>query len=237
MSAGAESWDSMAESERQSPTNMLILNYVIVFVVFGLLYYVTPSVTKPFTISDESSLWDWLTIVSILALSWSIWLAMVRQRCLHGLGLWRLLGANIGAASIGFVITAALFVLSAVSLELGLPPESNLMDTRNVSLITIYSRIPILSHPVALYILITTLTYKVVENPCHFRKGVIFGGLLIFLYYFIMYAGGLLYSELLYDLLVNPDGTHVLIMFVCWIPTVLAALAAYVAYATAFRAE
>jgi hypothetical protein len=227
----------MAGSDRQSPTNILILNYVIVFLVFGSLYYVTPSVTSPFTVSEKSSLWDWLIIVSILALTWSIWLAMVRQRCLLGLGLWRLLGANLGAASIGFVISAAAFVISAVNLDLALPPESNLMDSNNASLIAVYSRIPILSHPLALYILITTLTYKLVESPTHFRKGILTGGLLMFLYYFMMYAGGLYYRELLHDLLVNPEGTHVLIMFVYWIPTVLAALAAYIAYAIAFKAE
>jgi hypothetical protein len=213
------------------------VNYVLAFLAFGSLFYLAPTVTRPINVSDGSRLWDWLVIVSILASSWSLWLLMVRQRCSHGLGLWRLLRINLGAVSVFFVISATMFVLSAIKLDIVIPPESNLMDTRNVSLIAIYSRIPILSHPVSLYILITALAYRVVQSPLHFRKGVLVGGLLLFIYYFIMYACGAHYGELILDLLINPGETHVLIMFIYWLPTMVFAVVAYVTYAITFGSD
>jgi hypothetical protein len=227
----------MTESHRQSASTTFVVSYALVFIIFGSLFYIAPSVTRPISISESSSLWDWLVIVSILASSWSLWLMMVRQRCLRGLGVWRLLRANLGAVSVFFLITAAAFVISALKLDLVIPPESNLMDNSNVSLIAVYSRIPILSHPVLLYVLITALSYKIVQSPLHFRKGILAGGLMIFLYYFIMYTCGALYGELMYDLLVSPEETHVMIMFVFWLPTVLFALVAYVAYSVAFNTD
>jgi hypothetical protein len=227
----------MAESHSQSASTTFAVSYALVFLIFGSLFYIAPSVARPISISGSSSLWDWLVVVSILASSWSLWLMMVRQRCLRGLGVWRLLRANLGAVSVFFLITAAAFVLSAVKLDLVIPPESNLMDNSNVSLIAVYSRIPILSHPVLLYVLITALSYKIVQSPLHFRKGILAGGLMVFLYYFIMYACGALYGELMYDILVSPEETHVMIMFVYWLPTVLFALVAYVAYSVAFNSD
>lgn len=227
----------MTESNRQSASTTFAVSYALVFLIFGSLYYIAPSVTRPISISGSPSLWDWLVVVSILASSWSLWLMMVRQRCLRGLGVWRLLRANLGAVSVFFLITAAAFVISALKLDLVIPPESNLMDNSNVSLIAVYSRIPILSHPVLLYVLITALSYKIVQSPLHFRKGVLAGGLMVFLYYFIMYACGALYGELMYDLLVSPEETHVMIMFVYWLPTALFALVAYVAYSVAFNSD
>ena len=214
-----------------------MVSYALVFLIFGSLYYIAPSVTRTISISGKSSLWDWLVVVSIMASSWSLWLMMVRQRCLRGLGVWRLLRENLGAVSVFFLITAAAFVLSAVKLDLAIPPESNLMDSSNVSLIAVYSRIPILSHPVLLYVLITALSYKIVQGPLHFRKGILAGGLIVFLYYFIMYACGALYGELMHDLLVSPEETHVMLMFVYWLPTVLFALVAYIAYSVAFDSD
>ncbi len=216
---------------------MLLANYLVVFIAFGSLYYLSPAVVAPISVSENSGLWDWLFVVSILASSWSLWLRMVRQRCTLGLGLWRLLRASLGAVSVFFLISAVLYVISAVKLDLVIPQESNLMDNRNVSLIALYSRIPILSHPVSLYILITALTYKIVAGSRQFRKGVVGGGLLIFVYYFIMYGCGVLHGELLADLIVNPEETHVFIMFTYWLPTVLFALIAYVTYVVAFRSD
>jgi hypothetical protein len=227
----------MTETQLKSTSGALALNYVVVFLLFGGLFYVAPSVAKPITVSEGSSLWDWLVVVSILASSWALWLIMIRQRCSQGFGLWRLLRANLGAVSIFFIVTAAAFVISAIKLDLVTPPESDLVDTNNVSLIAIYSRIPILSHPVLLYVLITALSYGVVRNPLHLRRGIIAGGLIVFLYYFIMHACGALYRELIHDLLVSPEGTHVMMMFVYWLPTVLFALVTYLAYAVAFRSD
>jgi len=217
--------------------NSLIVgsNYVASFVVFGALHFVIPEVTHYFRVSDSSALWDWLFIVSIISAAWTIWLSMVRQRCKQSLGIWRLLKANLAGLSIFFLISAALFVVSVITLDLKVPPESNLMNTRNVSLILVYCRLPILSHPVALYVLVTSLVYNIVCGPLDYRRGVIFGGLAIFIYYFVMYACGAVFGGLVHELLVSPDETHILIMFLYWIPTVVFALLAYVAYAFAFR--
>lgn len=227
----------MTGSSNQPASIGFLIHYAVVFVVFGSLFYIAPAVADPISVSEGSSLWDWLFVVSILASSWSLWLTMVRQRCIKRLGLWRLLKANLGAVSAFFLISAAIFVVSAIRLDIVIPPESNLMDNNNVSLIAIYSRVPILSHPVSLYVLITALVYKVVSGPLNSRKGVVVGGLVVFTYYFIMYACGALFSELMRDLLLRPEETHVLLMFVYWLPTVLFAIAAYIAYAVAFSPD
>ena len=227
----------MTDSKHLSRASLLVVNYAVVFLIFGSLYYLAHSTAKPFIVSNRSSLPDWLLIVSIMASTWTIWLSMVKQRCRNCLGLWRLLKTNLGAASILFVISAAIFVISAVKLDLIIPPESNLMDNRNINLVAIYCRIPILSHPILLYILITALTYKLVKSPFDFRKAILVGGLVVFIYYFTMYLCGVGFSALLTDLFVSPQKTPLLLMFIYWLPTLLFALVAYIVYSTAFNAD
>lgn len=225
----------MSNARGTGSSPMTAVNYVVSFAVFGMLYFVAPQVTQYFVVSPGSAFWDWLFFVSIVAAAWSLWIAMVRQRCKQSLGIWRLLKANLASLSVFFLISAGLFVASVITLELKIPPESNLMNTRNASLILVYCRLPILSHPVALYVLVTSLVYSIVCGPLDYRKGILFGGLAVVLYYFVMYACGSVFAELVHRLLVSPEETHLLIMFLYWIPTVLFALMAYTAYAFAFR--
>jgi len=222
----------MTEPSRKSVGSILAANYAVAFILFGALHFLAPSVAANFAISSASALFDWLMMVSVMASSWAIWLVMVRQRCVNGLGLWRLLKADLGAASIFFVITAVLFVIVAIKLDIAIPPESDLMDNTGVSQIITYCRMPILSHPVALYILITALTFKIVRSPHDFRRAILIGGLLIFTYYFMMYACGAVFAGLLRNLLVFPEETHLLMMFIFWLPTLLFTLAAYIVYSS-----
>jgi len=227
----------MAELSRKPAGSILAVNYIVAFVLFGALHFVAPSVTANFRVSASSELADWLVTASVMASSWAIWLIMVRQRCVNGLGLWRLLRADLGAATIFFVVTVAVFVFAATKLNVVLPPESNLINNRSVHQIVTYCRLPILSHPVALYILLTALAFKIVRTPQDFRRGIVIGGLIVFVYFFIMYACGMLFSELLSEVLVTPGGSHLLMMFVYWLPTLLFVLAAYVAYSYAVKTE
>lgn len=227
----------MAELSRKPAGLILAVNYVVAFILFGSLHYIAPSVTANFRVSPSSELADWLVTASVMASSWAIWLTMVRQRCINSLGLWRLIRANLGAASILFLVTALMFILAAININIALPPASNLINNRSVHQMVTYCRIPILSHPVALYILLTALAYKVVRTPSDFRRAVIIGGLIVFVYYFIMYACGTLFSELLNEMLVTPGGSHLLMMFVYWLPTLVFVLAAYVAYSYAVKTD
>ncbi|MFH1892297.1 MAG: hypothetical protein ABIK83_06395 [Candidatus Zixiibacteriota bacterium] len=227
----------MTEPSRKSVGSILAANYAVAFILFGSLHFLAPSVTANFAISSESAMFDWLMIVSVMASSWAVWLVMVRQRCVNGLGLWRLLRADLGAASIFFLITAVLFAIAAIKLDIAIPPQSNLIDNKGVSQIVNYCRMPILSHPIALYILITVLTYKIVRKPDDYRRAILIGGLLIFTYYFMMYACGAVFAELLRNLLVFPDRTHLLMMFIFWLPTLLFVLAAYIVYSSAVSTD
>jgi hypothetical protein len=212
---------------------MLVLNYVAVLLLFGVLHAVTPAVTAPFAVSADSAFWDWMFVVSVLASSWALWLSMVRQRSRQSLGLWRILKENLGSASIFFLITAMVFVLSATSLELVIPAESTLIDGRNTAQIVTFCRVPILSHPLALYILITACAYKIVRTSGDYRKGVLSAGIVLLVYFFVMYGCMLSFKTLLHDLLVHPNDTHILIMFIFWIPTFVFAAVAYVIYVLA----
>lgn len=224
----------MAADPQKPALPILAVNYVVVFVLFGAMHFVAPAVTLPVVVTENSALFDWLLVTSIIASTWSIWLAMVQQRCVGKLGLWRLLRANLGVASIYGVITAGLFIAAAAKLDIVIPPESNLIDNRGVSQIVNFCRIPIISHPLALYMMVTALTYKVVCHPTDFRRGIYAGGIVLFVYYFFMYALGAIFSELLKDLLVSPGETHLTMMFIYWLPTVIFAVAAYVIYYMAF---
>ncbi len=225
---------SMGDSRGQG---LIAFSYIAVLVLFGALYYVAPSVTVPFAVTDSSALFDWLFVSSVIASTWALWLAMVRQRSVNCLGLWRLLRANLGSASIFFLISAALFVISVVKIDVVIPPESNLMDNKSVNLILNYCRLPILSHPIAIYVLVTAMTYKLVDSPNDYRRAVLIGGIVILIYYFIMYACGVTSAALLDDMLVMSGGARWMLMFIYWVPTVLFALAAYIAYSLAFKSD
>jgi hypothetical protein len=216
---------------------LIAFSYIAVLVLFGALYYVAPSVVAPFVVTDSSALFDWLFVSSVIASTWALWLAMVRQRSVNCYGLWRLLRANLGSASIFFLISATLFVISVVKIDVVIPPESNLMDNKSVNLILNYCRLPILSHPIAIYVLVTAMTYKLVNSPNDYRRAVLIGGIVILVYYFIMYACGVTSSALLDDMLVMSGGARWMLMFIYWVPTALFALAAYVAYSLAFKSD
>ncbi len=216
---------------------LIAFSYIAVLVLFGALYYVAPSVVAPFVVTDSSALFDWLFVSSVIASTWALWLAMVRQRSVNCYGLWRLLRANLGSASIFFLISATLFVISVVKIDVVIPPESNLMDNKSVNLILNYCRLPILSHPIAIYVLVTAMTYKLVDSPNDYRRAVLIGSIVILVYYFIMYACGVTSSALLDDMLVMSGGARWMLMFIYWVPTALFALAAYVAYSLAFKSD
>ena len=224
-------------SSMKDSRELIAFNYIAVLVLFGALYYVAPSVVAPFAVTDSSALFDWLFVSSVIASTWALWLSMVRQRSNNCYGLWRLLKANLSSASVFFMISAILFVISVVKIDVVIPPESNLMDNKSIHLILNYCRMPILSHPIAIYVLVTAMTFKLVDSPHDYRKAVLYGSIVILIYYFIMYACGLASSALLNDMLVISGGARWMLMFIYWIPTVLFAFAAYVAYSLAFKSD
>jgi hypothetical protein len=227
----------MATSESGSIKAIAITNYVAVFVLFGGLHFLFPQASEPFIVQYSSGLFDWLLFTSILASTWSLWLVMSRQRCYEFLGIWTMLRVNLGLALAFFLISAAIFVISAIQRDIPLPAGSNLMDTHSVKLIVNYCRLPILSHPVALYILGTAMTYKLISGPNDFRRATLVGGIVLFAYYFLMYAAGVVSSDLLRETLATANGTKWLMIFIYWMPTVLISFAAYIAYALAFRRD
>jgi len=209
--------------------------YFVSLAIFVSLHFIAPEVSRPFSVSEKSAFADWTLVASTIAFFWAIWTSMTFQRARMTLGPWRLLRLNFVPLSVAFAVSSACAVWAAVTMNLELPADSPLMDSRNVSVVIAYCRLPILGQIVAGYVMSASIVYLAVKSRSDVRKMLVYCGLTVLVYYFLLVLISDMFRREIEDMVMFPNKTHYLALLLFWIPSVVASLTAMIAYNAAFK--
>ncbi len=195
--------------------------------LFGLLV-MTKAVTPFRDISAEFNLIEQAFYALVLAVFPAFLVYFALKRAENLLSFLRLMGTGASLGLVVFVLQIMLFVLSERSVDMELPSESNLFDTDVAGQIATFSRMPIVSHFVAMFLFLGAYCSRTVGAGDNIYKSVAIG-LVYYSVYVCLFIGiNIWWHSYMYDLLLPPNEINLIMLFVHWIPTVYFLVLTYI---------
>lgn len=141
------------------------------------------------------------------------------RRSQRTLSFQRLVISGAAAGFLIFAVQIALFVLFELEIELVLPPDSNLYDTKLLSQVTTFSRVPMMSHYIAYLLFVGAFSNRMVKPGEDVTPQLIKG-----LTFYIVYLVGFFFCHMWWQYLLNetvfpPNKVNLVMLFVHWLPT------------------
>jgi hypothetical protein len=144
------------------------------------------------------------------------------------LAFQRILLCGAPRALVIFILQLATLVAFEISSKISIPDVSNLYNADLASQVSAFSRIPILSHFVAIYLFLGTYIARSV-TPGGKRLSVILIGLAFYLPYLAGFViCHTLWQSTLMTFLVPPHKVNLFLLFVHWFPTVYFLMLTYI---------
>jgi len=196
-------------------------------ILFGLLV-LTRAVTPFRGLMSGMSLIEQAFYALVLAAMPAFLVYFSLKRASNLLSFLRLMAIGASLGIVVFVFQIMLFVLAEISINMELPADSNLLSTEVAGQVATFSRMPIISHFVAIFLFLGAYCSKVVGPGENIYKSVAFG-LIYYAVYICLFIGiNIWWHSYMYDLLLPPNEINFFMLFLHWIPTVYFLVLTYI---------
>jgi hypothetical protein len=188
-------------------------------IIFCTLFFT--KIITPFThLSETLSIIEQAFYALVLGPYPAFLAYMTVKRTNVALSFQRLLLESGSLAVLIFVLQIMLFVLFEASLKIQLPEGSNLFNSDLAHQIAAYSRIPMLSQFVAIFLFLGAYVSKSVKPGDDPGKPIL-AGLLFYIPYLVgFYLTHLAWTGYFTKLLVPPNRINLFLVFIHWLPTI-----------------
>jgi hypothetical protein len=188
-------------------------------IIFCTLYFT--KIITPFThLSETLSIVEQAFYALVLAPYPAFLAFMTIKRTNVALSFQRLLLESGSLAALIFVLQIMLFILFEASLKIKLPEGSNLFNSDLAHQIAAYSRIPMLSQFVAIFLFLGAYVSKSVKPGDDPGKPILVGLLFYIPYLVGFYLTHLAWNGYFTKLLVPPNRINLFLVFIHWLPTI-----------------
>jgi len=152
----------------------------------------------------------------------------ISKKCDQALAFQRILLCGAAKALVVFLFQIVAFIAFEISTEISVPGVSNLYNADLARQVSAFSRIPILSHFVAIYLFLGVYVSRTVTPGGRQMSAVLIG-----LIYYIPYLVGFVFCHILWQstlmtFLVPPHKVNLILLFAHWFPTIYFLILTYI---------
>jgi len=196
----------------------------IIFLVWGIILFgaliFTRFVTPFAKVTEGINYYEQALYALILAPYPAFLVYWTNRRCENPLAFRRLLLEVAPKILIIFTLQILAFVLFEILGKINLPVGSQLYDISLAKQISTYSRIPLLSHFIGMFLFLAAYISKTAA-PGAKPAPIMAFGLLFYLPYLVGFVlCHMLWKSYLLSLLLPPNKVNLFLLFVHWLPTV-----------------
>jgi len=195
--------------------------------LFALLYF--GKLITPFDqVSPGINYFEQIFYALVLAPYPAFLIFWTSRKCDKALAFQRILLCGAPRALVIFILQIATFIAFEISTEISIPEMSILYNADLAKQVSAFSRIPILSHFVAIYLFLGTYVARRV-TPGDKRLTIVLIGIAFYLPYLAGFViSHTLWQSTLMTFLIPPHKVNMFLLFVHWLPTVYFLMLTYI---------